>query len=394
MPQLPKFLLPIIVFSQFAGTSLWFAGNAIINDIQAASSNGAANITSIVQFGFIAGTLIFSLFAIADRFSSSGVFFFSSLLAAIANLLLIWLAKDVVFLYSLRFITGFFLAGIYPVGMKIAAEHFPYKLGNALGFLVGALVLGTAFPHILRSQLHGLNWQNVLVFTSVLAFAGGLLILLFVPSRVSATKSSFRWNTAFTVFRFPNFRAAALGYFGHMWELYAFWAFVPFIFSYYNQLHKTDSNVSLWSFIVIASGCMGCIIGGLISKRTGSKSVAFYSLLISAICCLLSPFIFKLSPVLFLPVMLIWGFTVVSDSPQFSTLVAQSAPSENKGTALTIVTSIGFAITILSIQALKSFAASLKENLFLLLFAGPLLGLLFLKNYLPAKSRQVNDINA
>jgi MFS family permease len=123
----PAFLLPLIVFSQFAGTSLWFAGNAIINDIQPAST-GFANITSIVQFGFIAGTLIFSLLTIADRFSSSKVFFFSSLIAATANLVLIWLAKDIAMLITLRFITGFFLAGIYPVGMKIAADCFPHKL--------------------------------------------------------------------------------------------------------------------------------------------------------------------------------------------------------------------------------------------------------------------------
>ena len=147
-----KALLPIIVFSQFAGTSLWFAGNAIINDIQPASTGGFANITSIVQFGFIAGTLLFALFTIADRFRASRVFFFSSLIAASANLVLIWLAKDTTWLMVLRFVTGFFLAGIYPVGMKIAAEHFSGKLGNALGFLVGALVFGTAFPHILRSS--------------------------------------------------------------------------------------------------------------------------------------------------------------------------------------------------------------------------------------------------
>src|SRR6187551_1342329 len=147
-----KLLLPIVVFSQFAGTSLWFAGNAIITDIQA--SGNFANITSVVQFGFIAGTLVFSLLTIADRFAAKNVFFISSIIAASANLLLLWTAGDFTLLLTLRFITGFFLAGIYPVGMKIAADCFPGKLGNALGFLVGALVLGTAFPHILKSELH------------------------------------------------------------------------------------------------------------------------------------------------------------------------------------------------------------------------------------------------
>jgi MFS family permease len=382
MQTKPPALLPIIVFSQFAGTSLWFAGNAIINDIQPASSGGFANITSIVQFGFIAGTLIFSLLTIADRFSASRVFFFSSLIATSANLILIWLAKDLSWLMTLRFITGFFLAGIYPVGMKIAAEHFPQKLGKALGWLVGALVFGTAFPHILRSQLQGLNWQNVLLFTSVLAFVGGLLILIFVPHTKSQLKTSFKFNTAFTVFKSSNFRSAAFGYFGHMWELYAFWAFIPFILSTYNQLSNSNIDTSIWSFIVIAIGGLGCILGGIISQKAGSKKVAFYSLLTSGICCLSSPLAFYFSQGYFLLLLLIWGLTVAADSPQFSTLVAQSAPPENKGTALTIVTSIGFAITIVSIQLLKFISADWKQNSLFLLFIGPLFGLFSLKKYL------------
>lgn len=383
MHRPPKALLPIIVFSQFAGTSLWFAGNAIINDIQPASSGGFANITSIVQFGFIAGTLIFSLLTIADRFSAPRVFFFSSLIAAIANFILIWQAKDISWLMGLRFVTGFFLAGIYPVGMKIAAEHFPGKLGNALGFLVGALVFGTAFPHILRSQLQDLNWQNVLLFTSALAFFGGLLILIFVPHSKSKPASSFKFNTAFTVFNSSNFRSAAFGYFGHMWELYTFWAFVPFILTTYNSLQHSNINTPAWSFIIIATGGLGCILGGIISQKIGSKKVAFYSLFISGICCLISPVLFHLSPGIFLLILLLWGFTVVSDSPQFSTMVAQSAPTENKGTALTIVTSIGFAITIVSIQIVKAIADNWHQNSLLLLFIGPVFGLFFLKKYLP-----------
>lgn len=378
-----KALLPIIVFSQFAGTSLWFAGNAIINDIQHVSSGGAANITSVVQFGFIAGTLIFSLFTIADRFSASKVFFFSSLIAAIVNLLLVWLAKDAGWLLVLRFITGFFLAGIYPVGMKIAAEYFPEKLGNALGFLVGALVLGTAFPHILRSQLKGLQWQNVLVFTSLLALFGGLLILLFVPHTTSLSKTKFKLHTAFHVFRSTNFRAAAFGYFGHMWELYAFWAFIPFILTTYNRINNTNINVALWSFLIIASGSAGCIIGGLISQKTRSKKIAFLALLVSGCCCLLSLISFHFSCISFLLFLLLWGITVTADSPQFSTMVAQSAAAENKGTALTIVTCIGFTITIFSIQLLKYFSNDLKQNSLLLLFIGPVFGLLFLRKFCP-----------
>ena len=273
----PAYLLPLIVFSQFAGTSLWFAGNAIIADIQP-TSNALANITSIVQFGFIAGTLIFSLLTIADRFSASKVFFFSSVIAAFANLLIIWMGKDVATLFILRFITGFFLAGIYPVGMKIAADCFPQKLGRALGFLVGALVLGTAFPHLLKSQMQNFHWQNVLISTSALAFFGGLLILIFTPLYKRTSTNALRLTTAFKIFSSPNLRSAAFGYFGHMWELYTFWAFVPAIILLYNDIHKTSINISLWSFIIIAIGSLGCVAGGMLSQKFGSKKIALYAL--------------------------------------------------------------------------------------------------------------------
>jgi MFS family permease len=171
-----------------------------------------------------------------------------------------------------------------------------------------------------------------------------------------------------------------------MWELYTFWAFVPFILTTYNQLHNSDINIPVWSFITISTGGLGCILGGIISQKIGSKKVAFYSLLISGIFCLISPLIFNLSPGFFLLILLVWGFTVVSDSPQFSTLVAQSAQPENKGTALTIVTSIGFAITIVSIQILKSVSDNWKQNSLILLFIGPVYGLIYLKKYLPIKN--------
>jgi len=224
------------------------------------------------------------------------------------------------------------------------------------------------------------------LFTSLLALTGGILILIFVPHTKSKSTSAIKFNTAFTVFQSSNFRSAAFGYFGHMWELYTFWAFVPFILSTYNKLNAATINIPVWSFIVIACGGLSCVLGGILSQKIGSKNVAFYSLMISGVCCLLSPILFSISQGFFLLMLLIWGFTVVSDSPQFSTLVAQSAPAANKGTALTIVTSIGFAITIVSIQFLKFISEQWKENSLLLLFAGPVLGLFFLKKYLPVKT--------
>ncbi|MER3463784.1 MAG: MFS transporter [Chitinophagaceae bacterium] len=371
------YYLPVIVFAQFAGTSLWFAGNAIIGEIQKETRTaGVANLTSQVQFGFISGTLLFSILTVADRFKPSLFFFLSSLIAAGANASIILCSTDIFSISVLRFITGFFLAGIYPVGMKIAADWFPQKLGNALGFLVGALVLGTAFPHLLKSQLYQLPWKEVLLFTSLLALIGGLLMFLLMPSKASLSKNKFQPKAFLLVFQSKDFRAAAFGYFGHMWELYTFWAFVPLILLRFNEVHTI--NTSLWSFVIIAVGCISCIAGGLISRKTGSKTVAFYSLLISCACCLLAPISFEFSSNLFLAFLLVWGASVVSDSPQFSTLIAQSAIQKYKGTALTIVTSIGFFITIISIQLMKSLFDHSDKSLWLLAL-GPLLGLIALR---------------
>lgn len=344
-------------------------------------SNSPGTITSFVQFGFIAGTLSFAIFSIADRFNSAKVFFISSLLAAIANVSIIWLAKNLAMLLALRFATGFFLAGIYPVGMKIASDWYEKNLGKALGYLVGALVLGTAFPHLLRSSLYSLPWKQVLVFTSIFAFTGGVLIILFVgegPFRKPVNR--FQPSAIFQIFRSVDFRAASFGYFGHMWELYTFWTFIPVMLTLYVKESHYHLNVPLWSFIIIAIGSLSCVAGGYISQKIGSSRVAFYSLLSSGLCCIVSFSIFYMTPPFFLLIMLLWGIFVIADSPQFSTLVAQTAIIQYKGTALTIVTCIGFAITIMSIQLINYVFKNWTNtnNIFVLLAPGSLIGLLFL----------------
>ena len=376
--RVSPFLLPLIVFAQFAGTSLWFVVNAMGYAVQ-------GNVTSVIQFGFIAGTLVFSILAVADRFPASIVFFVSSLMAALANLLLAELIDQQFWLYLLRFCTGFFLAGIYPVGMKIAADLFPGKVGNALGYLVGALVLGTAFPFLLKNFLLRFEGNYILIATSMLALLGGLLVLVFVPREKSpASSKPIHIFSAFQLFQIRNFRAAALGYFGHMWELYTFWALLPLLMLTFNHENMRMINGALWSFIIIAAGALGCVAGGILSKKWGSKNVAFYSLLLSGCCCLLVPFFFHANIFFFLSMMVLWGMTVVSDSPQFSALVAVSAPPEQKGTAITLVTCIGFSITIISIQFIYFLFNFFAEYTLIFLAAGPLLGLIALGKYLPA----------
>ncbi|MGK7389913.1 MAG: MFS transporter [Candidatus Cyclobacteriaceae bacterium M2_1C_046] len=384
-----QWVLPVIVFSQFAGTSLWFAGNAIITDLQQnlhLQDDLIGHITSAVQFGFIFGTLLFAMLTIADRFSPSKVFLFCALGGAFVNLSIIFLAEGFYSLIAIRFLTGIFLAGIYPVGMKIASDWHQKGLGKALGFLVGALVVGTAFPHLVSYFTREINWQLVVWVISILAATGGLLIYFFVPDGPFRKKSNVIDLTAFfKVFSKKDFRSAALGYFGHMWELYAFWAFVPVILLYYQKENSAlFIDISLLSFIIIAIGGISCIAGGFIAERYGSPKVAFSALLISCLCCIFSFAIFDFSPLFFILYLVVWGLAVIADSPQFSTLVAKTAPTDYTGTALTVVNSFGFLITIFSIQ-LINFLYDITENanwIFLLLAPGPVIGLLFFSRIL------------
>lgn len=380
-----KWVLPIIVISQFCCTSLWFAGNGVMNDLVSAfqlNETALGYLTSAVQLGFIAGTLIFALLTIADRYSPSKVFFICALIGSLFNLGVILENNSVSSLLTFRFLTGFFLAGIYPVGMKIAADYYRKGLGKSLGFLVGALAVGTAFPHLLKGLTIGFPWRLVMISTSSIACLGGLIILLFVPNgpyRKSIQK--FDFSACIKVFRIPKFRSAAFGYFGHMWELYAFWAFVPVILKSYSVEHPSVTfNIPVLSFIIIGVGGIACVIGGYLSQLFGAKKIATTALLLSCICCLISPFMLGINSSSILIIFLIlWGMVVIADSPLFSTLVAQNALAESKGTALTIVNCIGFSITILSIQLVNILNVYWDPKyVYIILAIGPVLGLIAL----------------
>ena len=386
-------VLPIIVIAQFSGISLWFSGNAVMGNLTDAFQLGPGamgHLTSAVQFGFIIGTLVFALLTIADRYSPSRVFFLSAIFAALFNLGTILHFNSFASLLGFRFLTGFFLAGIYPVGMKLAADYFQKGLGKTLGFLVGALVVGTAFPHLLKGFTGDLPWRIVLIFTSAIAFMGGLLILLFVPDgphRKQRHKPDVM--VIFKVLKNKKFRSGAFGYFGHMWEVYAFWAFVPIILATYVNLHPaTELNIPIWSFFIIALGGPACVIGGYISQSFGTGKTAALALALSGLSCLVSPLVIIMgSELQFIAFMIFWGMVVIADSPLFSTLVAQNTEPETTGTALTIVNSIGFAVTIISIQLLNLLHKEINPSyIYLVLAIGPVLGLMALYEKNPAKS--------
>jgi MFS family permease len=378
-----KNILPVIVLSQFAGTSLWFVGNAVLPELKEAlhlNQYAVSQVTSAVMLGFIAGTLVFAFLSLADRFSPVKLFFISALLGALTNASVAWLAKDVASLFALRFLTGFFLAGIYPVGMKIAADWYEKGLGKALGYLVGALVLGTAFPHLLKNRDFQLPWKSVLYCTSIFAAIGGLFMLFFVGDGPYRKRSGgFQWNAFKEIFSSKKWRQAAFGYFGHMWELYTFWGFVPLILGLYAEKNRILINVPLLSFLIIAGGSISCVAGGYLSHRTSSAKVATMALLISGICCFISPLAFQLPFWFFIAILFTWGLTVVPDSPQFSTLVAQYAPEHLRGTALTIYNSIGFFIATISLIVIDHLFHSTGflggKNTFLLLGIGAIAGL-------------------
>lgn len=373
-----RFILVIIVFAQFCCTSLWFAINAIINDLIVQFSlpqSALGELTAAVQFGFIIGTLFFGVLSIADKYSPSRVFLISALSAALFNVAILWTGNTLFSLLLIRFLVGFFLAGIYPIGMKIAADYFKEGLGVSLGYLVGALVMGTALPHLLKAISGNVNWQSGIITISVIAVMGGLLMFLFVPDGPYRKKGAgWKMKNIKTLLKSKPFVTASIGYFGHMWELYAFWAFVPVVLT---SVVDSSFNHSILSFSIIAIGALGCIVAGYLSRNFGVQRTAFSFLFISFLCCLFSPLVFfyasNIGIILFL---LLWGFAVVADSPLFSTSVASNSASEVKGSAITIVTCIGFFISILSIQLLNYIRDSLQpEQLFFILFIGPIIGL-------------------
>jgi len=374
--------VPVIVVAQLFGTSLWFSANSAADDLVRTWGIAPADIgtlTNAVQLGFILGTLTFAVSGLADRYPASRIFAVCAILGALGNAAFALLATGMADGIPLRFVVGLCLAGVYPLGMKLVVSWVPERAGAALAQLVGMLTLGTALPHGIRLAGAGWSWQATILVSSALALAAAAMIFALGDGPHLKRRNDappLRLGRVFYAFSVCEFRASALGYFGHQWELYAFWTLVPALVLLSGLATPGSTALSGLAFAVIGIGALGCILGGWWSQRIGSARVAATALALSALCCAVFPFSGAWPAWVKIALLLLWGASVIADSPHFSALSARACAPEIVGSALAFQNSIGFAITMLSIQLGTAWIGVWGSSIAWLLLPGPLLGLL------------------
>jgi MFS family permease len=351
----------------------WFSASAVVPQLRAdwgLSDTSAAWLTIAVQLGFVAGALVSSVLNVADVVAPRVVVLAGALGAAGANALLGAVSGPGAAI-PLRFATGFFLAGVYPPALKLMATWFRQGRGTALGVLVGALTLGSAVPHLVNG-LGGLDWRTVVYATSALTLAGGLLALAVRDGPYPFPQATFDPHQARRVFANRGVRLASLGYFGHMWELYAMWAWFVVFFA---ATVEGGAEAAYAAFAVIAAGALGCWVGGVLGDRIGRPETTAGMMAVSGTCALLIGLLIDAPGWIVLLLGLVWGFTVVGDSAQFSTLVTEHADQAYVGTALTMQLAVGFTLTVATIWLVPLLADELGWRwAFAFLVPGPALG--------------------
>jgi MFS family permease len=372
----------VIVIAQLFGTSLWFSANSAADDLirqWGISPADLGTLTNAVQLGFIIGTLSFAISGLADRYAASRIFAVCAVLGALANAAFALFAGGMESGVALRFAVGLCLAGVYPLGMKLVVSWVPERAGAALAQLVGMLTLGTALPHGIRLAGAGWSWSATILVSSALALLAAALILHLGDGphlRRRHDAPPLRLGRVFYTFSIREFRASAFGYFGHQWELYAFWTLTPALVVISGLAAPGSPALSGFAFAIIGIGALGCLIGGWCSLRFGSARVAATALTGSALCCALFPLAINWPAWAIATLLLFWGATVVADSPHFSALSARACPPEIVGSALAFQNAIGFAITMLSIQLGTAWIVDWQASIAWLLLPGPVIGLL------------------
>jgi MFS family permease len=353
-PDTQRRALTGIAISQLFVLTVWFSATATapqLAEIWSLTTGQTSLLTLAVQLGFVVGALTSALFSLPDLISARKIFLVSSLIAALTNGGLILLETDPIFAAtSLRFATGVALAGVYPAGLKVVTGWFTVRRGTAMGVLLGALTVGSAFPHLIRGW--GVPWQAVIGTSSVLAAIGGLIMWWFVsdgPHEVPT--ATFSLKLIGQVVRNRGVRLSTYGYLGHMWELYAMWTWTAaFLSASALTGGFSDGWASTATFFIVGVGALGSWLAGRIADKHGREKVAAVSMGISGTCALLTPLVFGANPVIVVTLFVVWGFTVIADSAQFSAMVAEHADERFRGTALTLQTAVGFTLTLVTIR--------------------------------------------
>lgn len=379
--------LALVALVQICAMSLWFSASAVVPALRAdwgLSETGAALLTAAVQVGFVAGALLSAVLNLADRVAAPVLIAVSALLGAAATALFALFVGGLGWAIALRFITGVALAGVYPVGMKLVATWFTGGRGTALGVMVAALTLGSALPHLLTTFTVP-SWRYVLAFTAVLSVLAAVVAATRLRLGPEAQRvSKFAPRYLLEMFSDRRQRRINFGYFGHMWELYALWTWMPaYVAASYvahGQSGNVDVRVGLITFVAIGvAGGPACVIAGRIADRRGRAELTIGAMAISGACCLLATAGFG-HPALLLPVLLVWGAAVIADSAQFSTALTEAADPRYVGTALTAQVAIGFLVTLATIQTLPLLADAVSWRWATPLLAlGPLFGVLAMR---------------